>query len=991
MMTHKIGTVCIGLIIVAALFLLSTPLLHAQQPAETQVFHPETGEPVPAFRGDASLLQNWLETSEQQAQLQNENGLELSSFIPGGTSRTGFIAGDFAYFGDGPSFVAVDLTNPQSPVARGNFAFPGLISEIVVEGDLAFVAVRNPGGGLFILDISDKDNPQLTGSFTPRAGFTVEALGNQAFIGHGTQGFTRVDVSNPQAPEVIQYITAGGSANGMAVDENFLYVAFGAPGFRIYDITSTEETPLLSTTDVGGFVNNLAIVGDVLYVSSAAGFLIYDVSDRTAPVQLGAYTAAGGVFGASVVDGFAYLSGSFGLRILDVSNPASVSVVSASTPNVQSSLDTFSDGNLAVVSSRFFGLNVVDVSTPSAPVLNGLVDNLGFAYKVALENGILYVMDIAGKLTIFDAANPLAPVFLSRIFTTQNSENISVSDGLVYIVDSDGGSGRITLIDARNPAAPQILEVIPTSSQSFGVDVTADRAYTASGFGGLRVYTRDAESGAVSLISTLPTGNNAYYVRQKDDLALIANFGAGLFVADISDEENPVQASAVVTGQLVQSLDFRPGEPFAVLADGNNGLTVVNLTDPTAPVNEGSFSVANNGRDVRIQQDFVYAAAEFFGVRQFEGSNLTSLTEIASFSTIDRVTGLSVEGGLLAAAGAEGGLYLFSIPFSDAPGPDPDPAFVQLIHSAADPAAALVDIFVNDALVESAFPFGAAIPVSPAPSSELQQLRIKLAGTDTVILEDTFEFEANRTYSITVTGVANPADFAQNPGGADISVNLAVSIYPLLVGPADLHAYLLHTVTDAPAVDVYANGTLLIGGLSYGEPSPFTGLNAETAALSLTLAGTETEVARFTADLSVFEGEFVAIQARGFLNPAENQDGAAFELVAVRPSGEVVVFDAVPVSVLPETQLPAELSLSQNYPNPFNPATSIRFSLPQQQDVRLEVFNMQGQRVAVLASGRFAAGTHTVRFDASALASGLYLYRLSTPDASLTRKMMLLK
>lgn len=986
----NIGTVAAG-ILALALLLMSAPQLQAQQFEENAVFHPETGEPVPAFRGDASQLDAWLEAAAEAetSNLQNDDAFSLLSFIPGGTSRTGFIQDDFAFFGDGPAFVVVDLANPQLPASRGRFTFPGLISEIVVSGDLAFVAVRNPGGGLFILDISDIDSPELIGSFTLRAGFTVEVLGDQAFIGHGTQGFTRLDVTNPAEPVIIQYVTGGGSANGMTVDDNFLYVAFGAPGFRIYDLSGAETT-LLSTTDAGGFVNNLTIVDDLLYVSFAGGFSVYNVADRSAPALLGSYTAGGVVYGSSVVDGVAYLSGSFGLRILDVFNPASISVLSASTPNVQSSLDTFSDGNLAVVSSRFFGLNVVDVSNPSAPVLNALVDNLGFAYKVALEDGLLYLMDIAGKLTIYDVNDPASPVFLSRLFTTPNSENIAVTGGLVYIVDSDGGSGRITLIDARIPTNPQILEVIPTTSQSFGIDLTVNRAYTASGFGGLRVYSRNPLTGGVSLISTLPTGNNAYYVRRKDDLALIANFGGGLFVADISNELNPVQASAVVTGQLVQSLDFRESEPFVVLADGNNGLTVVNLTDPAAPVNEGSFTVGSNGRDVRIQESFVYAAAEFFGVRQFEGSDLTNLTQIASFATTDRVTGLSVEGDLLAAAGAEGGLFLFSIPL-EGDEPEPDPAFVQVIHAAADPAAAFVDIFVNDNPVESGFPYGAAIPVVPAPTGEPQVLSIRLPGTDTVILEETFVLEPNRTYGITAIGVANPADFVPNPGGADISVSLAVKFYPEDIEPADLHAYVLHAVTDAPAVDVFANNSLLIPGLSYGELSSLAGLPAGSVELSLVLAGTDTEVARFTADLSEFAGEILAIQARGFLNPADNQDGPAFELAAVRPSGEIVLFDAIPVSVTPKTQLPATVALLQNYPNPFNPSTNIRFSLPQQQDIRLEVFNMQGQRVALLAFGSFPAGSHTLQFDASALASGLYLYRLTTPELTLSRKMMLLK
>lgn len=92
-----------------------------------------------------------------------------------------------------------------------------------------------------------------------------------------------------------------------------------------------------------------------------------------------------------------------------------------------------------------------------------------------------------------------------------------------------------------------------------------------------------------------------------------------------------------------------------------------------------------------------------------------------------------------------------------------------------------------------------------------------------------------------------------------------------------------------------------------------------------------------------------------------------------------------------QTELPEVVGLEQNYPNPFNPATTIRYSLPETADVRLEVFNLLGQRVATLVNGSVDAGVHTVSFDASALSSGVYLYRLQTSGMVLTRKMLLVK
>ena len=99
---------------------------------------------------------------------------------------------------------------------------------------------------------------------------------------------------------------------------------------------------------------------------------------------------------------------------------------------------------------------------------------------------------------------------------------------------------------------------------------------------------------------------------------------------------------------------------------------------------------------------------------------------------------------------------------------------------------------------------------------------------------------------------------------------------------------------------------------------------------------------------------------------------------------------ATPTSVIDPSK-PLTYQLAQNYPNPFNPATKIRYSIPVQSKVTLKVYNTLGQEVATLTEGVQAAGIHTVEFDASNLASGLYFYRIAAGDFVSVKKMMLLK
>ena len=92
-----------------------------------------------------------------------------------------------------------------------------------------------------------------------------------------------------------------------------------------------------------------------------------------------------------------------------------------------------------------------------------------------------------------------------------------------------------------------------------------------------------------------------------------------------------------------------------------------------------------------------------------------------------------------------------------------------------------------------------------------------------------------------------------------------------------------------------------------------------------------------------------------------------------------------------EITTPVKFELSQNYPNPFNPTTKINFSIPQNSEVTLTVFNVLGQKVKTLVQGFMEAGKHTINFDASGFNSGIYLYKLEAGNFSEVRKMTLLK
>jgi hypothetical protein len=141
-------------------------------------------------------------------------------------------------------------------------------------------------------------------------------------------------------------------------------------------------------------------------------------------------------------------------------------------------------------------------------------------------------------------------------------------------------------------------------------------------------------------------------------------------------------------------------------------------------------------------------------------------------------------------------------------------------------------------------------------------------------------------------------------------------------------------------------------------------------------------------------GSFDVVSYRGAFDPTKPMSGqwtAGWTNFDPQFTNYLTSFPTSVESYTATEAVPETFTLAQNYPNPFNPTTTIRFAVPSQGAVTLKVYNVLGQEVAALVQQVMPAGVYETMFDATGLASGMYVYRLTTNSFSQTMKMMLVK
>jgi len=308
------------------------------------------------------------------------------------------------------------------------------------------------------------------------------------------------------------------------------------------------------------------------------------------------------------------------------------------------------------------------------------------------------------------------------------------------------------------------------------------------------------------------------------------------------------------------------------------------------------------------------------------------------------------------------------------------PAQLQLIHNAADPAAFVVDIYVNEVLKADDLSFRTATAFLEVIAN--QDNAISLA-----FKESTSVYDAFATFLVRVpagkhlavfSGVYQPTDFAPNPDTS--APPILFTLFPIksrrdtATSASNVDLFVFNGVTDAPALNIAAGTTTVASNLVYGSHADYTSLSSSTDAVINVTNSNADLIGQFSLDATARAGRALTIVCSGFLRPAMNQDGPSFGLWEAPPlGGPLLPLDPVVSSVDESREIPAVLIAP-------NPASSIvRFNISSSEH-GVVILDQIGSIVATVPVD---ATTNACMIDTSMLPAGVYVVSARAGSAML--------
>lgn len=459
-------------------------------------------------------------------------------------------------------------------------------------------------------------------------------------------------------------------AEDVLVEGNLAYLAIRTAGIVIADITDPWHPVQIGS--LGGTVDpdwtatadRLALAGHHLFVADGAGRLVHvvDVSDPTGPFPVAQISTGVYPDGLALAGNYLYIAVQYtGVVIFDITDP--------STPQPAGTLPVTLAHNVAVFDDLLYAtgytnsVSIFDLAEPSAPVLLSQVvfpDEFE-TYDVAVLGHLAYVAGPAGTW-IVDVSEPDAASLVGSI--PQGATSITIEDNWAYLTPFN-----LEIFDLTNPLTPVRVSYLPKPSQGFfspvkQVAVSGGFAFTAADDAGLLVADL-AQRISPPLTTNLDFPATVERIRIWGDYVLAADRTEGLLVVDITDPAVPF-----VTASLA-SEDARAviaAGQLAYLADGGDGLKIIDLSIPSAPHQIGHLDTYSRvATGLALNNNRIYLAAGLSGLMVIDVAVPSDPTLLGQVETEARAQDVCLEENFAFVADGEGGLQVVDVSDPGAP------------------------------------------------------------------------------------------------------------------------------------------------------------------------------------------------------------------------------------------------------------------------------------------------------------------------------------
>jgi hypothetical protein len=540
-----------------------------------------------------------------------------------GTTRVGAvaIADGIAWLHSASGLTAVDVTLPESPQVLGSVSRPGAGGVVAVPGGLVYVA--DGDGGLTVVDGSVPADPRVIGrADTPGSALGVAVSGSHAFVADGSGGLRTFDVTDPSQPLEIGAIS-GITVYAVASAANRAYFTYFRRSDATYRVGLLDVSVPASPVPLGdlqltgsGYPSRIAVAGHRAYViQDRFGVLVIDGSSPQTPVLAGSVEVPGNwVKDVAAADGHVFVaSEGAGLRVVRDQPPASPQEVAAVDPTGVAQAVGAAAG--AVYVGDFEGLQLLTAADPTRPVEAGFLDTPGTGpFDLAVVGAYAYLANYNYGLQVVDVSSPQAPVARAQLALPGLSVGVAVAKGYAFVA---AGAAGVHVVDVSTAHAPRFVGSVDTPGKASGIAVSGDWVYVADGPAGLQVIdVSDPE--APVLVAGVDTPGSATGIAVANGIAYVAADTHGLRVIDVSLPIAPVE---------IASLDA-PGLAYGVAVQGryvylaSGWLRVIDVGRPTAPVAVGLGVTLGPALDVAVVGDAVYVAADSFGLATLHGGCL---------------------------------------------------------------------------------------------------------------------------------------------------------------------------------------------------------------------------------------------------------------------------------------------------------------------------------------------------------------------------------